>query len=315
MTAPPLGCILISGSHVASKMLKGVTPIPRRGGDVPFEEPTLGLLPYVAEMMAIEAEIEEALNNVPARLEAHADGSMIVGQLRTNVKRHRKALHRRLRELRSMTEEAERVAPRGTGEGAPGPRAPRDLLGSLRYLHGLLNEAAFGYAVLHAVAHRFFDSRGEGNTADLAEGQLREYAQAAHFLNCIVSDVAVWELGNLGQECECKCPSCGLGVCLCSPHGTNTVVDMWREMSAARAAGHVGGIRVRQPRGDSSAARAGLQAGDYVLAVNGQEIAAESWDSINAIQETIKKHQPGEAVRLQIRRASGTKEEIPVTRA
>src|SRR2546427_10468032 len=99
----------------------------------------------------------------------------------------------------------------------------------------MFTQAPLVSQVLPAVAHRFFDSRGEGNTADLAEGHLRDYAETAQALNRIVSDVAVWGLGKAGQECQCKCPSCGLGVCLCSPHGMNTVAAVWREVCATPA--------------------------------------------------------------------------------
>ncbi len=40
---------------------------------------------------------------------------------------------------------------------------------ALRAIYAGLNHAAFGYAILHAMAHRFNDSAGAVNTADLAE--------------------------------------------------------------------------------------------------------------------------------------------------
>ena len=279
------------------------------------EAPAVSLSPYVAEMLALETEIEEVLTRMPASLDDHLEGFSVVGNLRTSVKRHRETLHQRLLAVSPSPEEIARMAPGAKAGGATGAQVPQGPSEALRILHGLLNQAALGYAVLHAVAHRFFDSRGEGNTADLAEGHLRDYAQAAQALNRIVSDVAVWELGKAGQECQCKCPSCGLGVCLCSPHGRNTVADVWREVSAARAEEQVSGIRVRPPRIGSPAARAGVRAGDFVLLVDGQEIGNESWDSIKTIQDAIKKHQPGEPVRFRIRRASGILEEVPVTLA
>ncbi len=168
--------------------------------------------------------------------------------------------------------------------------------------------------VLHAAAHRYYDSKGEGNTADLAEKYLREYSEAVHGINCLTSDVAVWDLSRAGQECQCKCPSCGLGVCLCSPHGTNTVSDIWRETASVGAEQTAGGIRVRPPRANSVASRAGLRPGDVIVAVDGQGLANETGDAINMIQKGIGKHPSGEAIRLRVKRPSGDVEEISAVR-
>lgn len=280
-----------------------------------IEGQVVSLLPYIADVLVLETEIEEVLTKMPASREDHAEAAGVVRGLRTSVKRHRENLQDRMLKISRREEDIARMAPGAKGTGTSGQQVSQSVSGALRILHGLVSQAALGYAVLHAVAHRFFDSRGEGNTADLAEGHLRDYAIATQALNRIVSDVAVWELGKLGQECQCKCPSCGLGVCLCSPHGRNTVADVWREMSAPRAEEQVSGIRVRPPRTDSPAARAGLRAGDFVLIVDGRDVGDESWDSVSTIQDAIKKHQPGELVRFRIRRASGILEEVPVTRA
>jgi S1-C subfamily serine protease len=108
-------------------------------------------------------------------------------------------------------------------------------------------------------------------------------------------------------------PSCGLGVCLCSPHGANTAKDVWRESLGAVVGSGSHGIRVRPPRGKSAADRAGLQSGDIIVAVDDQAIQNESWDSLNMQQDAIRKHQPGEIVRFRVQRASGDCE-VPVTR-
>jgi hypothetical protein len=194
-------------------------------------------------------------------------------------------------------------------EGMPLPASE-----ALQALYGRLNEAAFGYAALHLVAHRFFDSRGEGNTADLAEKHLGSYARAAQTIGRLSSDVVIEELDRAGEACRCQCPSCSLGICLCSPHGSNTANDVWRE--ALRAVAEYGGhgIRVRPPRARSSADRAGLRSGDIIVAVDDQEIQNEGWDSIGRQQDAIRKHQSGELVQLRVQRASRDSEEVSVTR-
>jgi hypothetical protein len=274
------------------------------------EMPAVSLRSYVAQMLVLETELEDALSKMPSVLNGHPEASEVVGNLRTTMKRHVENLHQRLQAIDSNPVEIATMVRENSG-----PRLPLRPSETIQILHGLLDQAALGYAVLHVVAHRFFDSRGEGNTADLSEGHLRDYAQAAQALNRIVSDVAVWELGNVGQECQCKCSSCGLGVCLCSPHGMNTVADVWRDASSARGDAQASGIRVRPPRIGSPAAHAGLRAGDSILLVDGREIGNESWDSISTIQDAIKKHQAGEPVRFRIRRASGTLEDVSVSPA
>ncbi len=286
----------------------------QEGGDMDREEPAVSLRPYVAEMLALETEIEAVLAKMPARLDDYPEASSVVRNLRTGVRRHREKLHQRLLAIGPSSETTARMAPGAEARVATGPRVPQSPSDALRILHGLLNQATFGYAALHAVAHRFFDSRDEGNTADMAENHLREYTQAAQAFNRTISDLAVWELGVLGQECQCKCPSCGLGVCLCSPHGRNTVADVWRETGVAGTEPGGRGIRVRPPRRDSVAGRAGLLAGDFVVAVDDREIGDESWDSIGALQQAIKKHPPGDVLRLRVRRASGDLAEISATR-
>lgn len=82
--------------------------------------------------------------------------------------------------------------------------------GILIQLSSRLTHLATGYAVLHAVVHRFYDSVGEGNTADLAENHLRAYAGAAQQINQLVSDVVVSELDSEGQQCRYGCPACAV---------------------------------------------------------------------------------------------------------
>jgi hypothetical protein len=47
---------------------------------------------------------------------------------------------------------------------------------ALHILYGAFNHAALGYAILHAVAHRAFDSQDEGNTVGMRDGPVLEYA-------------------------------------------------------------------------------------------------------------------------------------------
>lgn len=165
----------------------------------------------------------------------------------------------------------------------------------------MLNEAALGYAVLHAAAHRALDSQAEGNTATLAEKHLRAYAAAIQEIDALSSDVAVREMSSAGAECRCQCPACSLRLCLCASHGTDTVRQAWREtLPPARE----GGLRVRQPHSASEAERVSLREGDHLVGIDDKEIATDL--DLTAIQGAIRAHPAGEEIRLKVQREGKT---------
>lgn len=186
-----------------------------------------------------------------------------------------------------------------------GPEAPSarvlPIARSLGTVYGALNELAFGYSLLHAKAHRAFDSQADGNTADVAESHLRAYTAAIQQLALFSSDIVVHELASEGRDCLCQCPACGLGLCLCASHGMNTVRQAWQETIPQPPDG---GLRVRWPRAGSEAERAGLVEGDQVLAIDGHEIKTDL--DTSAVQTAIRAHASGDPVRLRVlRQGSG----------
>lgn len=184
--------------------------------------------------------------------------------------------------------------PGGSRDAEGGPSA-------LVALYGALNEAALAYGRLHAIAHRAFDSQGEGNTAGLAEAHMRGHTAEIQQLDLGISDVAVRELDAAGTECQCTCPGCGFGLCLCAPHGASTVRQAWSETLPKPPSD---GLRVRRPRADSRALAAGLRDGDRVLAIDGQEIATDL--DVVAVQRAIRGHAPDGPMTLRIRRGRET---------
>lgn len=263
----------------------------------------------ITEMIAVEKRIGEALDRTLAGATEHPELATAIRNLRDTSRRQQNALEERLKHIQDTG-----VTPAHGGSSKSGEHYSQTLTTTLRNLHGLVDEAALGYAVMHAAAHRAFDSREEGNTADLAEGHLRSYSRVLQVLNRLISDVAVWELSVGGHECQCQCPSCGLGICLCSPHGTNTVGDVWREAGAVYTEPIRRGMRIRKPRSKSAASRVGLQADDILVAIDGREVPDESWDSISTIQDAVKMHKTGEVVRLKVLHASGETVEVSVER-
>lgn len=274
--------------------------------------PDLGrneLQQFLGDMVAMERQLDGLLGRQLQEAAPYPRVAEAIGRFHRMVRNQRQALEARLQtvggeEVTSPTRIAAVPFPAGAHhEGAYKQST------ALHTLYTAFNHAAFGYVMLHAVAHRFFDSQAEGNTADLAEAHLRNYAAAAQEINQMASDAIVWELSQRDRECQCLCPSCGLGVCVCASHGINTVNQAWRETSPSAPAG---GIRVRPPRSDSAAARVGLHEGDCIIAVDDQKIASDL--DVQSMQAAIRKHQPGEQIRLKVRRAAGELHEVIVTR-
>ena len=70
-----------------------------------------------------------------------------------------------------------------------------------------------------------------------------------------------------------------------------------------------GGILVRQPKANSAALKADLRQGDVILAADDQHV-----QTYLELQSEIRKHEPGEDVRLRVTRGSGEPLEVIVTR-
>lgn len=255
---------------------------------------------WVAEMVALESQIEKALEQRLEEVKAHAEAGRAVSRLHTTVKGQREALQARLRSIggsiSGRSGAIPSVASRGSERGHESESA-ECASEVLRDIHTDFSYAAFCYSVLHTRAHRF----GDIPTADLAENHRRRYAEAAPEIHRLIADVVVWELAEEGQECQCACPSCGLGVCLC-----------WHahlESPAVGSPAERAGLLMRSPRANSAAARAGLCEGDIILAADGQEL-----HHYQDLQATVRKHAAGEEIRLQVQRGASDPLEVRLTR-
>lgn len=263
---------------------------------------------YVADMVALEQQVSTLLSD---RADDIADPRVepALRRFQQLVEEHLDALGERLAELDNV-EVGEPVwvahlpSYDRTIEAGPDP-----VIHALHAWYSAFNHMALGYAILHAVAHRWYDSEGDGNTADLAERHLRRYAAAAQEINQLIADVVVSHLDSAGQECRCRCPSCTLGICVCAPHGTITINKAWRETSPAPAAP---GIEVRRPRRGSPAAEAGLTEGDRVTAADGQQIATDL--DVPTLQAAVRGRAAGQAVVLDVLARSGETQRVDVAR-
>jgi hypothetical protein len=177
---------------------------------------------------------------------------------------------------------------------------------SLADVFAVIGKATFEYSLLHTMAHRYYDSPEDGSTADLAEKHLLDYTHAINDINQVISEVFIRGQRKSGDECQCQCPGCSLGICLCAPHSTLAINEAWREAISPDAQST---ICLRPPRRGSAVEIAGLSAGDTLLAVDGQEIKTNS-----DLQGAIRKHPPGEQIVLRVRRVSGETQEFSVVR-
>ena len=253
-----------------------------------------------ADMVILESQIGEALDQRLKEVQDHVEAAEAVKGFQAMVKDQRQALQARLESIGGgEPDPTSSIVPFSTGV-LPDKEGMHAVSGALHALSTTFNHAAFGYAMLHTVAHRFNDRAGEGNTADMAEEHRRSYADASQAIYQLIPDIVIWEMGEDG-ECTCTCPSCSLGICLC----WHAHVDSLMPVSP----GEEGGILVRQPKANSAALQAGLRQGDVILAADDQQV-----QTFQELQAGVRKREPGEVVRLRVKRGPGEPLEVAVTR-
>jgi S1-C subfamily serine protease len=98
---------------------------------------------------------------------------------------------------------------------------------------------------------------------------------------------------------------CGLGACGCVAYGTQTLTAAWRD--AVPVESEPPGFVLQTPRPESQLARAGVQGGDMVLAVDGQQVR-----DFGEIQVALRKHALGDEARFLTQRSSQSPRELNV---
>ncbi len=254
----------------------------------------------LSDMVALEGQVQEALGQRLNEVRDHAEAAETVQRFQTMVKDQREALQARLQSVGGGEPgSASSIAPFSMAGAAPDKDGARAVSKALHTIATTFDHAAFGYAMLHTVAHRFYDGSGEGNPADIAEEHRRSYDEASQAIYRLIPDVVIWEMGEDG-ECRCPCPACSVGICLC----WHAHVDSLLPVSPAEE----GGVLVRQPKANSAALQAGLLQGDVVLAVDGQQVG-----TFQELQRGVRNHESPDPVRLQVKRGGGELE-VAVTR-
>ncbi len=261
----------------------------------------------MAAMVALERVLCERTEYFSNRTSHNPEVVNLLADLRELTNRHRQALGERLRAIAPDVGIPDPPFAIGVLEElSDGQKYPAST--ALTALHTLLDQAVIGYSVLLELCLRARDSslRGPDNSADLVFAHMEDYASAAQRIVRTLHYAVIGELEQEGQECQCTCPSCGLGICLCGVASRRNLGLAWGDAGPI----YIGGpVVMVKPRKGSAAAAAGLQKGDLVVAVDDKE-----FDAIPMLQDSVRGHQPGEAVNFQIQHESGEQSTVVLVR-
>jgi hypothetical protein len=139
----------------------------------------------------------------------------------------------------------------------------------------------------------------------LAYGHALAWRDRLDELDDLLPALAIRELVGDGSTCQCICPACGAGACLCVRNSIETV----REHRHRDGLEESEGIELRiPPRPGSQLAAAGLDAGDVVGAIDGVVVG-----SSGALQRALRRRPMGEPATARVIRR-GSPAEIPLAR-
>ena len=258
-----------------------------QGGDELMGDPRSLLHGQVSELLAVEGDIQEALDGQSKLDLLDPDLQASLSTIRAQAVSQRQGLENYLR--------ANGVEP--TISSSPiasllqPPSSPNQLSHLLSADYAAFNYAAHRYSVLVELALRLYDPA----LRELAPKHLSTYTRAARLFNHLLPTVIVGELNREGLECHCICPMCSIGACGCMAAGRHWINTAWRE-SEPEINGQPGFL-LTAPRRDSQLAQSGVRAGDRLLEIDGQVIK-----TFMDVQAAIRKHEIGGEVVFQIAR-------------
>jgi hypothetical protein len=249
----------------------------------------------VAELVANEGEVAGRLERMQQLSAGHSDTLAAIERLRPMVQTHRDQLVTYLKECGGAEPSGGLTSPLSAS------REYNALSEALRDLCLAFHNCALGYAMLFEVALRLYEPR----LREIAPRHLKAHADAALFTARLLPRVVAGQLAQHGLHCACICPMCGLGACGCVDYGTQILTTAWRD--AVSILPEAPAFVLQTPRPESQLARAGVQRGELVLAVDGQQVR-----DFGEVQGAIRKHTLGDEVRLLIQRGSETPRELKV---
>jgi hypothetical protein len=245
----------------------------------------------VTELIQFETELEARLERGQQVVRGYSDAVTTIERFVPMVQSQRDRLATYIKSLGS-----ESAA--GTSTDGFTFSSTATVSGALRQINVAFNHGAISYAMLYEMSLRLY----EPPLREIAPKHLKAYADAALTMNRLLPAVVAWELARDALHCSCICPLCGLGACACVALGTQTLMAAWREVESS-----LPGFVLQAPKPDSELARAGVQGGERLLAVDGQEVRA-----LPEMQAAIRKHALGEEVRFLVQRGSEPPREVAV---
>lgn len=259
---------------------------------------------HMIHTLALEIEVEQVLARL---LESVSEPPQVETTLRDfhqMVKTQRQVLEARLRTVVGNVPDFDKIMTITPFSSL----SESEYLASmaLQNLYTVFSQSIMAYTTLQPLTLRFRDSHvaGDENTAVIAQQHVVNYAAALQRINQLVHDVVVWEMDQEGLECKCTCPSCGLGICLCAVASRTRLSNAWTDAGLIVVDQ---GVTVLPPRSASAASKAGLRAGDIIIAVDGREV-----DKYGDLQNAVRSHKSGETIELSIHRQSGERVDISV---
>ena len=249
----------------------------------------------VAELAAFEGEVAGRLERAQQLSSGHPDALAAIQRLQPMVQTHRDQLAIYLKDTGGAEPSGETTSPQSASREATA------LSEVLRDLCLAFHHCALSYAMLYEVALRLYEPR----LREIAPKHLKAHADAALSTARLLPGVVAWQLAQDGLHCACTCPMCGLGACGCVAMGTETLIDAWRD--AAPTESEPPGFVLLPPKPESELARAGVQGGELLLAVDGQQVRISA-----EIQAELRKRTLGDEVRFLIQRSSESPREFIV---
>jgi hypothetical protein len=252
----------------------------------------------VAELVAFESEMAGRLERAQQLFSGHPDAFATIQRLRPMVQTHRDQLATYLKDSGGSGPSGELTSPQAAS------REANALSEVLRDLCLALHHLALSYAMLHEVAARLYEPR----LREIAPEYLKAHADAALSTARLLPGVVAWQLARDGLHCACTCAMCGVGACGCVAWATESLIDAWRD--AAPTESEPPGFVLQPPRPGSELARAGVQGGELVLAVDGQQVHGRV-----EVQAALRKRMLGDEVRFLTQRGSESPRELIVQHA
>jgi hypothetical protein len=249
----------------------------------------------VAELVAFEGEVAGRLEQAQQQSSGYPDALAVIQRLLPMVQTHRDQLSTYLKDIGGGE---------SSGETTSRQAALREAIALSEVLRDLslaFHHLALSYAMLYEVALRLYEPR----LREMAPEHLKAHADAALSTARLLPGVVAWQLVQDGLHCACICPICGLGACGCVSYATETLIAAWRDAAAIES--EPSGFVLLPPKPESELARAGVQGGELLLAVDGQQMRGRA-----EVYDAISKHALGDEVRLLIQRTSESPREFTV---